>query len=58
MKFPKTLFVTKDKENDGTEFFLAYDHVPDNDDDTVAEYRLVRKGKISTQEPKVGWKKR
>ena len=57
MKFPKTLFVTKDKESDGTEYLLAWNHVPENDADTVAEYRLVRKGKISTQVPRVDWKK-
>jgi hypothetical protein len=57
MKFPKTLFVTKDKESDGTEFLLACEHVPENDNDVVAEYRIVRKGKISIQVPQVDWNK-
>ena len=56
MKFPKTVFVTMDKDTDGEEFLLAWNHVPENDADAVAEYRLVRKGKISTQAPKVDWK--
>ena len=58
MKFPKTLFVTKDKEGDGEEYLLAWDHVPENDLDRVAEYKLVRVGKIFTQVPGVDWNKR
>ena len=57
MKFPKTVFVTIDKDTDGSEYLLAWNDVPENDDDAVAEYRLVRKGKISTQVPRVDWKK-
>ena len=57
MKFPKTVFVTIDKDTDGSEYLLAWNDVPEDDAGAVAEYRLVRRGKISTQEAKVDWKK-
>ena len=58
MKFPKTVYLTIDGNSDkDEEYLLAWESVPENDEDKVAEYRLVRKGEISTQEPSVNWGK-
>ncbi|KKM68013.1 hypothetical protein LCGC14_1465200 [marine sediment metagenome] len=55
MKFPKTIYVTKDKNSDGSEDLLAWNSIPDEDGAVVAQYELVSTGKISTQKPSVAW---
>ena len=55
MKFPKTIFVTKDKNADRGDDLLAWNSIPDEDGAIVAQYELVSTGKISTQKPSVAW---
>lgn len=49
-KFPKTIFISKEKESNGSEYLLAWDNVEDANDGDVAIYELkeVKIKKIKT----------
>ena len=55
MKFPKTMYITKDKDGE-EEYFTAWEEIPESDNYYVAEYKLVRVGKITVSDPTVAWK--
>lgn len=46
-KFPKTIYVTRERDTDGTTWFSTNEQVPDVDSDTpLGIYQLVESGKI------------
>lgn len=54
-KFPEKVYITLDcDEDDNTVYPLAWSNVPD-EDGPIAEYKLVRVGKIKIMEPTAEW---